>query len=197
VGEYAIYRGERIKIGTCEDMYYLRAEQRDRVTGWDGDWLTVRFRFPWPDEDHVEPGGAFEDHERGLTLPGLVPPVELAAEHYRVQFLASVGYNVCLPCPESGERVTDGTGGALTVHRNGFAGAVSLVQQRFWEGSLVGVLRCRGCGLAWRLETASDLTPVLEVVRAEAQLREQRSAGTGDWYAQVADRLLAGYDQRR
>ncbi len=27
MGEYAIYRGERIKIGTCEDMYYLRPDQ--------------------------------------------------------------------------------------------------------------------------------------------------------------------------
>ena len=27
MGEYAKYAGERVKIGTCEDMYYLRDDQ--------------------------------------------------------------------------------------------------------------------------------------------------------------------------
>lgn len=28
MGEYATYKGQEIKIGTCEDCYYLRADQR-------------------------------------------------------------------------------------------------------------------------------------------------------------------------
>jgi hypothetical protein len=176
-------------------MYYLRADQRHKVTGWDGDWTTVRFRFPWPDEDQIEPGGAFKDHGRGLALPGVSPPIELAGEHNRVQFMASPGYNVCLPCPESGESVTDENGSALTVHRNGFAGAVCLVQQRLWEGALVAVVQCRGCGLAWRLETLHDLSPALNVLHGEAERRDQENAGSGDWYARVAERVAAGYDQ--
>ena len=35
MGEYASYLGERIKIGTCENMYYLRADQRHLVSGYD------------------------------------------------------------------------------------------------------------------------------------------------------------------
>ena len=32
MGEYANYMGERVKIGTCEDMLYLRWDQRHLVT---------------------------------------------------------------------------------------------------------------------------------------------------------------------
>ena len=119
MGEFAVYQGERVKIGTCEDMYYLRAADRFNVRGWDGDWGRVRFRFPWPDEDHIAPGGDFKDHMRSLALPGLTAPPELVDEHHWVQFCASVGFNVSLPCPESGTGVQDSNGGdyPLTVGR--------------------------------------------------------------------------------
>lgn len=32
MGEYANYMGQRVKIGTCESMYYLRWDQRGKVT---------------------------------------------------------------------------------------------------------------------------------------------------------------------
>ena len=78
MGEYAtrISDGERVKIGTCESLYYLRADQRHLVTGGDlgtnperDYWPHVRFRFPFPDEDEINPG-EFEDHQRGLLIEG-------------------------------------------------------------------------------------------------------------------------------
>src|SRR5947199_3445544 len=108
MGEYAMYGGVQVKIGTCENMYYLRADQRDQV--WvmpgnvdpmDAEALgVIRFRLPWPDEDHIEPG-AFERYDRALGLYGVEVPAEV--EHGRVQFVASAGYNVMLSCPESVE----------------------------------------------------------------------------------------------
>jgi hypothetical protein len=192
VGQYATYLGDSAKIGTCEDMYYLRAYQREQVSGWDGDWSTVRFRFPWPDEGAIEPGGDFKDHKRSLALPGISPPPELAEEHHAVQFIASAGYNVCLPCPESGQTLADAEGRPLTIHRNGCAGAVCLVQQRLWEGLLIALLECGACGLAWRLETHRDATPALDVLIRES---ERGDAGA-PWYRAVAERLAAGYGPR-
>ncbi|HXK37027.1 MAG TPA: hypothetical protein VJ553_05605, partial [Candidatus Paceibacterota bacterium] len=64
MGEYAMFGEREIKIGTCEDMYYLRADQVQSVRKTraghtnvsDPDVLkVVRFRFPWPDEDGKEP----------------------------------------------------------------------------------------------------------------------------------------------
>ena len=58
MGEYAKHKGEEIKIGTCENMYYLRFDQRHKVKALPGnvdpngaDAYALRFRFPWPNED--------------------------------------------------------------------------------------------------------------------------------------------------
>lgn len=61
MGQY--YKGK--KIGTCENMYYIRmefAKKRAEVGGRDDDGITfaemliddaTRFRFPFPEEDHL------------------------------------------------------------------------------------------------------------------------------------------------
>jgi hypothetical protein len=95
MGEFARYGGERIKIGTCENMYYLRADQRFRVAALCGnvdpvrDAPHLRFRFPFPDEDHVAPG-AFDRYDRAIGLYGVDVPTDI--EHGSVQFTAHTGY---------------------------------------------------------------------------------------------------------
>lgn len=186
MGEYAKRRsdGQRVKIGTCEDMYYLRADQRDQVEydEWDG----CRFRFPWPDEDGTEPGAYGNDYDRALTVN---VPMPAGVDHGTVQ-LSGHGYLLSIPCPE-------GTPDAR-IHRNGFSGAVQLVQHRLLpDGRLVPVLCCGGCGAKWRAEHPSDIEAVAVAVRSEADRRERdgRHNGTGAedrrWYDGVADRLLA------
>ncbi len=177
MGEYAIYKGRRVKIGTCEDMYYLRADQAHLVRPDRGsvdpvrDREHIRFRFPWPDEDGIEPG-AFEDHNRSLTVWGVKPPKGLY--HHSVQFKADNGYLLSLPCPESEiER-------AYVIHKNGYGGAVKLAQQRYVDDQLVAVCECGGCGTKWRLATIEDAQPIIDA------LREQGQAG-------IADRVEAGY----
>ena len=62
MGEYAKYNGQQIKIGTCESMYYLRADQAHLVQAMSGnvnpitDCESIRFRFPFPEEDGCKPG---------------------------------------------------------------------------------------------------------------------------------------------
>lgn len=204
MGEYASYRGERVKIGTCEDMLYLRWDQRGLVTEsetplFDERTLSViRFRFPWPDEDRTEPG-AFEDPFRGLTLWGFEQPTEF--EHSTVQFSARNGYLVSLPCPESECPVTIGSDHKPAhIHKNGYGGPASLIGQAWRGGRLVGIARCNGCQSAYRLESGYEEAAAV-AIRSQAD-REMRAAdlnGTegnraiGSRLHSIADRLLAGY----
>lgn len=200
MGEYAKHNGQSVKIGTCEDMLYLRADQARQVQPERGsvdpirDAAELRFRFPWPDEDNCGPG-EFENPFRTLAVWGVEHPVPF--DHGIVQFVASAGYNVCLPCPEGPEAETHG----LKVHRNGFRGAVHLSQQRVWNGHLVAVCECGGCGRKYRLETLEQAEPIVVGIRAMAD-RENRTAelhgtpGNADIAARlhdIADRVLAGY----
>jgi hypothetical protein len=190
MGELATYRNEQIQIGICEDLCYLRAEQWLLVTPDLGgcDEATYlkdsRFRFPWPDEDNVEPG-CFKDHNRSCLLRDLTAPEDISANHGSVQFSAPGGYLCSLPCPESGAQL-DG----VTIQRNGFQGAVQLYAQRWWNGLLVVVLRCSACGVKWRLETLAEAEPAAVALRSEA---DRLAASQAGWYHTVADRLLAGY----
>jgi len=175
MGEYARRKrdGANIKIGTCENMYYLRADQRHLVQGTQGnvdpnskDALSIRFRFPWPDEDRTLPG-EFENYDRAVTVYGASASQDV--EHYSVQFVARAGYLVSLPCPEGPN--THG----LTIHRNGFAGAVQLSQQKLLaDGRLVPVCRCGGCGTAWRMEDPAEI----EALAVRFALKEISAART-------------------
>jgi hypothetical protein len=161
----------------------------------------VRFRFPFAWEDGTEPG-AFEDYSKRVSIPGMEAPADLVDEHYSIQFVAqSHGYNVCLPCPESG-RADHG----LKVHRNGFAGAVGLIQQVLHEGTLAPVLDCV-CGMAWRVpeEDSAPLFAALEAAAQSDRRREEMSYRhheggelPEDWrsmYDEMADRIRQGYDR--
>lgn len=206
MGEYATFNDYQIKIGTCEDMYYLRFDQRALVRAERGsvdpvaDAEHLRFRFPWPDEDGIEPGsGKFYDNgfHRSLPVHGFAAPSDV--DHGTVQFVAQAGYNVSLPCPES-DAYTGGddlssrllTGGGLLrvrVHRNGFSGAVHLVAQRLIPGvGLVPILKCGGCETMWREEERARIEELAVCLRAEG---DRYSSDARRWHI-IADRVLHG-----
>lgn len=214
MGEYANHNGERVKIGTCESMYYLRADQAHAVEAVSGnvdpvaDRLGIRFRFPFPDEDDIEPG-CFEDFDRGVKIPGWSLPAEFAEGHGSVQFVAaSAGYVLSIPCPEQfgqpGFEVTTPDG--LRVHRNGFNGG-PVVRQQKWlaSGVLCTVVSCGACGGLWRLETLEHAEPVIVAYRSAADERERQrqrdeehhgvpmSDSSIATYHAMADRIAAGY----
>jgi hypothetical protein len=200
MGEYARRKsdGQEIKIGTCEDMYYLRADQRFQVSPLPGNLdpasksvvHVLRFRFPWPHEDGTQPG-EFEEYEKAVAVHGVSAPA--GVEHHSVQFAAHAGYLVSLPCPEGP------SSHGLTIHRNGFKGAVLLTQQKLLaDGRLVPICRCGGCGSAWRVEDPADIEAIAVAFRAEGDRLERAGQfnGTGKadrvWWDKVADRVLAG-----
>lgn len=199
MGEYAkTVSGEEVKIGTCEEMYYLRADQRHLIVGYDFDG-SERFRFPFPDEDGIEPGsGDFADHRRGVRIPDFKLSDEFQT-HGTVQFVArDAGYVCSLPCPEqfpddpgvSGLSVPVKTddGGTVRVGRNGFNGHPVVMQQvvhthearDFNDVHLDGrkvlatVIACGACGEKWRLPTLEEAKPVADAFRAEAEREEFR-----------------------
>lgn len=204
MGEYALRLSDRteVKIGTCEDMYYLRADQRRQVSAIPNSLdpnsdvaLSIRFRFPWPDEDGTAPG-EFDPFERGVTVPGYTAPS--STDHGMVQFVARAGYVVSLPCPE-GLHEQKLTPHGPQIHRNGFVGAVQLVQQKLLkDGRLVPVCRCGGCGAAWRLEDANEIEALAVAFRVEGD-RKRKGSWTDagefvghEWWHAVADRILSG-----
>ena len=193
MGEYAEFNGREIKVGTCEDLYYLRADQAGRVRKTRSGHTdladpavlaVVRFRFPWPDEDGTEPG-AFGDYGRSIPLSGLQPPADL--DHMTVQFSARAGYLVSLPCPE-GPAASHG----LKIHRNSFAGPVRIVQQAYRGGNLAVICECGGCGARYNLPTIEDAAPVISACRVEAGKRPEDEGHAKFWGA-IADRIEAGY----
>jgi len=194
MGEYAKFADREIKIGTCEDMFYLRADQAAQVQPMPGSLNPsdpevqqhIRFRFPWPDEDGTEPG-AFDRYSRSVGLYGVTMPQ--GVDHYSVQFTAPVGYLVSLPCPEG----PHGSHG-LAVHRNGFQGPVKIVQQAYRNGNLAVVCECGGCGAAYNLPTFEDAEPIIVACRAEADRHDRHDdAAHKAWWHAVADRIAAGY----
>lgn len=194
MGEYAKYKGESVKIGTCEDMYYLRHGQRGDVTRERGsvdpvaDVTALRFRFPFPDEDNIPPGH-FDPHSRAVAVPSGWRPSVGTFDHYSVQFTAPVGYLLSIPCPESG-KAPEG----VNVHKNGWRGDFLLTQQKqLADGRLVPILKCGGCGALFRLEDAHDIGALRVAFRSYGDSRIQQSRdknpSEGAFWHAIADRI--------
>lgn len=168
MGEYAKFKRTEIKIGTCEDMYYLRADQRHLVKALKGnvnpnsdDRFDIRFRFPFPDEDHIQPGD-FEEYDRAVTVPGMaMPEMPGGVDHFQWR--------------------RDGKKGKCT----GKGDSVQLVQQKILrDGRTVPVLRCSGCGALWRLEDPSEIEAVIQAFLSDGS----------DFSQTIALRILQGVD---
>lgn len=195
MGEYAYYAGQRIKIGTCENMYYLRADQVPLITGYDFTSRpdSIRFRFPFPGEDNIRPG-QFDEHNKGIAVSGITPPEEL--EHGTIQFTRNYphagGLLVSLPCPLGEE----GKEASYTVHKNGYSGDVVIVQQKVFDGKLILICDCGMCGARYRNETLEDAQPVIDALRERAhrdRTRFKALPADGRTWDIIADRILAGY----
>lgn len=186
MGEYAKYHGQEIKIGTCEQMYYLRADQVELIQAIPhivnpklrSEAEQIRFRFPFPDEDGIEPG-SFSDYDRAFPVWGIEPPESV--EHSFLQFTRnypeSGGILLSTPCPRSKEAKAAG----LKFHYNGYSGPVGIHSQRLVNGELRLVLRCMDCGALWREDTLEDCKPVLKAL-------EETEIGR-----KIALRIIDGY----
>lgn len=209
MGEYAKHNGSEIKIGTCEDMLYLRADQAHLVTAMPRnvdpikDAQSIRFRFPFPQEDDIAPG-SFEPFFT-LGVSGVEVPEDI--DHGNLQFTRnyprSGGILLSVPCPESKE----GKASGLTYHYNGYSGKVQIAQQRVVGDQLVLVCQCGSCGAAYRCPTLEDAQPVIDSLLKTAAYNDHENriandrpgsvqcVSRGDYYREVAKRIVDGYTQ--
>lgn len=175
MGEYATFEGKKVKIGTCENLYYLRFDQRRKVQALPGnvdpvgrDAYDLRFRFPFPDEDDIEPAD-FRDHDRHFETgaPALYEGIVHRGD-----------------CK---------------------AGRACIVQQRLvtdddGQDRLVLICRCSACGVLWRCGTVDDAAPVVTWLLAQARSLIEAGAEPTDEAARqidhfitIARRILDGY----
>ena len=195
MGEYAQYNGNEIKIGTWGNMYYLRFDQVGKVYPLPNnldprakDILEViRFRFPFPEEDNIEPG-AFENYQKSLGISGVEPPEEI--NHYSIQFSNHRGLLVSLPCPESKEGKETG----YSIGYNGYAGKVRITQQAVRGGKLVLVCECGSCGSAYNLPEIEDVWPILDALsKYVGYAIRDKDKSREAYYNKIIDRIKDGY----
>jgi len=171
MGEYAYnLTGERIKIGTCESMYYLRFEDRRNVTLDTGsvDPATTKglfFRLPFPDEDHVPPG-SYQSFDRGVLLASDFS-VE-GTEPGNIQLKHESGLLANVPCYH-GIKIPDlGEGRAFWNGKS----------PNFWElcalksvgdNTVIPVFRCRYCRKMYSTSVWQEIIPYI----MDGKLRER------------------------
>lgn len=194
MGEYAKRKsdGERIKIGTCESMYYLRYEDKDKVTPDLGSCFGVYYRIPFVDEDGMRLGD-YPDPFRGLRLykerdesgyyESFADP-ETVKYPGTIQLTHECGLLVNVKCfhgeklPESSEDVK--------AHWNGKSWSYELAHIKDTGNGLVPVVHCRHCRSMWSYSWA-DILPYthgkmkarLEAYAGVIRVEEVENGGPG------------------
>lgn len=184
MGEYARRKSDNleIKIGTCEDMYYLRYEDKDKVVCHPGSGFGTRWRLPMPHEDDILPGNYDDPYFRGnakveLTsylavgddgedewttfepnpeiINHLNHPGNLQIRHEPTGLLINTKCYHGLKLPEAG-------GDISSIHWNGKPPHwFDLICLRKTEEGLHPVVKCRHCGHMYR-ETWAAVLPFVE-----------------------------------
>lgn len=162
MGEYAIRKNDKreIKIGTCESMYYLRYEDKDKVTCQEGSLdpsteLDLFWRLPFPDEDNVQPG-EYQKYNRGEPLykNGVYgaeyfsdPTTAKSPGIMQLKDEAS-GLLVNVACYQ-GEKLPAGNAD-FKPFWNGKGNAYELAFVKNTKAGVLPVVRCKFCGQMWR-----------------------------------------------
>ena len=168
MGEYVNLNGESIKLGTCENLYYVTYDEMVDIAGrakkQNGnldpkEYLKesngFRYRFPFPYQ-HYQYSEDEHNYDMGYVISA---PVEWKKEldsHQRVcfglqpKYSHSYNINAFVTCPMSPDARPENYSQGGT---HGFY--VEVIQQKIVNGCLWSVVRCPYCGAAWRLERES------------------------------------------
>lgn len=163
MGEYATRKsdGVRVKIGTCESLYYLRYEDAHKVdysfAGYEWFW-----RLPFPDEDEVGIG-EYQPFERGAMLGGFADDSTVDYPGC-IQLRHDSGLLLNVPCYH-GIKLPEVTE-PMRVFWNGKSPSFFELAhvKNMADGTLLPVVRCRFCGKMWRYSWAEILTHVSDKI---------------------------------
>lgn len=151
MGEYAIYNGREVKIGTCENMYYLRLEDRDRVQ-YNGSWLDCTFRVPVPEEDNIQIGAYPSCFNVNTYLYDRTKDRYFSGDDFTLQHPGMVqlshdnGYILCVPCYH-GQKLPENTG-EICIDWNGKATDIFRLSGIYYnpKKEIKFIVSCRFCG---------------------------------------------------
>lgn len=168
MGEYARRKSDNveIKVGTCEDMYYLRYEDRHKVILDDGSSFGNRWRLPIPEEDHIKPGDYDAPYFRGGFVPLLpttvcgddgedelisfTPNPEVADHPGTLQIHHDSGLLLNIKC-HHGIRLPEAGGGLKSAFWSGKANHQwNLVCLKDTAQGMLPVVACATCGHMYR-----------------------------------------------
>jgi len=148
MGEYAIRKSDNsdIKIGTCDNMYYLRMEDKDKVD-YDGSWKNAFFRLPFSDEDDILPGG-YLDYNRHVVLYNFECK-ECGDNPGTTQLKSNHGMLLNVPC-HHGEKLPENTGD-IKAFFNGKGPHYALYRIKIKDNKIIGLFGCMECGEKWTI----------------------------------------------
>ena len=184
MSEMAKYKGETVKIGTCEMMYYLRYEDRSKVTAMPNsvDPMKIKglfYRLPFPEEDGFGPG-SYDDfqpfmeyvngcyHINGLcrldnSHPALAEgPIDPGLVQTTVEQL---GILVNLTCYH-GIKLNDNSGDAKFFW-NGKRSPLALSYLKDSGTELRVVVSCIACGHMWSYSFEDIEAAILDPIMKE------------------------------
>jgi hypothetical protein len=160
MGEYAtrFSDNQEVKIGTRENMYYLRFEDKHKVS-YDCFSPGLRYRIPLPAEDGELPGGYFDfSYEPSCPLLGMTAPED--AEAGTVQLRHDCGLLANVKCHHGAKLPTNNKDEDIQFFWNGKTTAfchLAFIKHQD-DGLLWPVIRCSACRNMWRAEW-NDVLP--------------------------------------
>jgi hypothetical protein len=181
MGEYAIRKrdGQEIKIGTCERMYYLRYEDRQKVRHLHGNVnaatdLNLFWRLPFPDEDHILPGN-YDNYNRGWRLwkkdeqghcYDYSEPELAESQSSIIQLRHESGLLINVPC-HHGEKLPEL--GNAKAFWNDKSWSYELVAVKNTAEGVFPIFTCRHCRSLWR-GTWEEILPYVADKELHARL---------------------------
>jgi hypothetical protein len=164
MGEYAIYNGEEIKIGTCGTMYYLRYEDRKRVQPLPNSLnpattKNLFWRIPLIEEDGIDPG-YYEGCSQGYPLVDFKCE-DLGHDYKTIQLHHECGMLINVPCYH-GEKLPE-VDKPLKAFWNGKAGYFyTLKYVKNLDNNIIKpIVGCRYCSSMWRFDW-DDILPFIK-----------------------------------
>jgi DNA-directed RNA polymerase subunit M/transcription elongation factor TFIIS len=149
MGEYAVRKSdnETIKVGTCEDMYYIRFEDRNEIMEDDGTEsplstdTSLRWRLPFPDEDEVDIG-EYDQHDRSVPL--FKTETDGTVELFDMEIVDGDHFKGC-----------------KTPHSY-----YALQSVKMTNDGMMAIVKCRDCRMMWR----ADMDDVLPYITDKPEL---------------------------
>ena len=170
MGEYAKLKttGEEVKIGTCENMYYLRFEDRYKVI-YDLSFDNCRFRLPFPDED-IKLTSYFDD---------------IYKEHYKehkglIQLRHESGLMINASCYHGYKLPDNNDSKDLKAFFNGKSSSnfeLSQIKIQLNEETkvkeLIPIVRCKHCKMPFRSDWASVLLHIRQHTKEDREFYDR------------------------